>query len=165
VGVIALELNRLDFADSIYHRKREVNYEEVRSRVKDFKDEKLRRGLECLLDANPSERKKIFQIWGIENREEHFLTPINTGEREMVGKDTKEGKEISKDNKESGRHQALDLADTRKKYTAASTHTIHTLPLPPVWQPPRQTDSLWMHNHAPTISFNKERPTTNIYRP
>ncbi len=30
------------------------------------------------MDGNPSERKKIYQLWGIENREEHYLQPILT---------------------------------------------------------------------------------------
>jgi hypothetical protein len=36
----------------------------------------MRKGLECLLNADPNERKKIFQMWGIENKEEHYLRPI-----------------------------------------------------------------------------------------
>jgi hypothetical protein len=48
----------------------------VRARLAEFTSERLRKGLECLLDPNPNERKKIFQVWGIENKEEHFLEPI-----------------------------------------------------------------------------------------
>ena len=33
IGVIALELKRLEFADSIYIRKREINAEEVGRRL------------------------------------------------------------------------------------------------------------------------------------
>jgi hypothetical protein len=65
VAAIALELKRLDFADGIYLKKREVNYEEIRVRLGEFGNERLRKGLECLLDANPNERKKIYQMWGI----------------------------------------------------------------------------------------------------
>jgi len=60
VGVIGLEIYYLEFVESIYSKKKDVNLEEVRSRVKKFKDEKLRRGVECLLNVNPSERKKIY---------------------------------------------------------------------------------------------------------
>jgi hypothetical protein len=78
VGAIALELKRLEFADGIYLKKREVNYEEVRGRIAEVADERLRKGLECLMNDNPNERKKIYQLWGIENREEHYLQPILT---------------------------------------------------------------------------------------
>ena len=76
VAVIALELSRLEFADSIYTRKKEVNYEEIKARLREIKSERLRKGMECLLDPNPAERKRIYQMWGIENKEEHFLEPI-----------------------------------------------------------------------------------------
>lgn len=76
VAVIALELTRLEFADSIYTRKKEVNYEEIKARLGEIKSERLRKGMECLLDPNPTERKRIYQMWGIENKEEHFLEPI-----------------------------------------------------------------------------------------
>lgn len=76
VAVIALELSRLEFADSIYTRKKEVNYEEIKARLREIKSERLRKGMECLLDPNPTERKRIYQMWGIENKEEHFLEPI-----------------------------------------------------------------------------------------
>lgn len=34
-----------------------------------------------LLDLEPSKRKEVYMIWGIENREEHYLVPI-TEEKE-----------------------------------------------------------------------------------
>jgi hypothetical protein len=33
IGVMALELNRLEFADGIYTRKKEVNYDEIKLRL------------------------------------------------------------------------------------------------------------------------------------
>ena len=33
IGAIALQLNRLEFADGIYVKKKEVNYEEINHRL------------------------------------------------------------------------------------------------------------------------------------
>jgi len=65
VGMIAMEISSMDFVDKIYARKKEVDYPEVARRLRGFKDEKLRRGVQCLLDINPNERKRVYQIWGI----------------------------------------------------------------------------------------------------
>jgi hypothetical protein len=54
VGVIGLEVHNLQSLDNLYLKKKEVNFEEVRSQVSKFKDEKLRRGLGCLLNVSPS---------------------------------------------------------------------------------------------------------------
>jgi hypothetical protein len=82
VGVISLELKRLDFADSIYTKKREINHEEIARLVGEFRDPKLRLGVEILLSMDPNERKQIFSVWGIENREEHFIVPFNEEKKE-----------------------------------------------------------------------------------
>lgn len=65
VGVISLELKRLDFADTVYNKKRELNIEDIRSRLMEFRDGKLRRGIELLLDAEPNRRKEVYMIWGV----------------------------------------------------------------------------------------------------
>ena len=65
VGVICLELKRLEFADKVYNKKKEVNYEEVARRVEEIQDGRLRKGVAMLLDGNPQERKKVFQVWGV----------------------------------------------------------------------------------------------------
>ncbi len=46
-------------------------------RVNEFRDPKLRRGIDLLLQRDPNKRKEVFMIWGIENKEEHFLIPFN----------------------------------------------------------------------------------------
>jgi hypothetical protein len=76
IGIISLEVNRLEPADNVYIRKREINYGEIKNRLLEFRSERLRKGVECLLDSNPAERKKIYQFWGIENKEIHYLEPI-----------------------------------------------------------------------------------------
>jgi hypothetical protein len=53
-------MHNLGFVDSLYSKKKEVNVEEVRVWVRKFKNETLRRGVECLLSVNPNERKKIY---------------------------------------------------------------------------------------------------------
>lgn len=65
MGVISLELKRLDFADTVYNKKRELNIEDIRSRLMEFRDGKLRRGIELLLDAEPNRRKEVYMIWGV----------------------------------------------------------------------------------------------------
>ncbi len=65
VGVISLELKRLDFADTVYNKKRELNIEDIRSRLMEFRDGKLRRGIEMLLDVEPNRRKEVYMIWGV----------------------------------------------------------------------------------------------------
>ena len=75
VGVICLELKRLEFADGVYSKKKEVSYEEVARRVEEIRDLRLRQGVAMLLDGNPLERKKVYQVWGVENREEHYIQP------------------------------------------------------------------------------------------
>lgn len=65
MGVISLELKRLDFADTVYNKKRELNIEDIRSRLMEFRDGKLRRGIELLLDVEPNRRKEVYMIWGV----------------------------------------------------------------------------------------------------
>ena len=71
--MIALELTNLEFVDDIYIKKKDVNYDLINQKINQLKDSKLRRGVECLINFYPSERKKIYQIWGIENKDEHYL--------------------------------------------------------------------------------------------
>ena len=41
---------------------------------------RLRQGVGIMLDGNPNERKKVYQLWGVENREEHYLQPTTLPE-------------------------------------------------------------------------------------
>ena len=79
-----MELKRLDFADDIYSKKKEVDQEEIRMRVGEFKDPKLRMGVELLLSGDANVRKQVYSVWGIDNLEQHFLVPV--GEEEEAGK-------------------------------------------------------------------------------
>ena len=45
IGVISLELKRLEFADGVYLGKKEVNHEEIAKRVSEFRDVGLRNGI------------------------------------------------------------------------------------------------------------------------
>lgn len=110
----------------------------------EFRDPKLRRGLELLLDPQPNTRKEVYMIWGIENRDEHYLVPLN---------EEREGFRAS---------QQQTLAATQKKTVQkVSMNPQQNLPLSkePAVQP-KQVESIYI---PATSSQNHQRTKTSTY--
>jgi hypothetical protein len=103
-----------------------------------------------LLSRDPASRKQVYSIWGIENREKHFLAPfseaVNVRQSQMVS----------------------DLADTKKKggpkaSNIQQTGTVQGA-ISPVYIPPLPLGQIGNRQNSPSIQFSTARNTSDSNR-
>lgn len=118
-------------------------------RLSEIHDQKLRRGIELLLDPDPNRRKEVYMIWGIENKEKHFLTPLN--EEKVTA--------------EMDQHSQRDSNIHQKKRTNSKVN----LNPQPQEVPPRQVESIYipapnyLPNNMPNNVQPRSRTPTNVH--
>jgi len=88
----------------------------VRGRLREIKNDKLRIGLACLLDLNPNQRKNIYSLWDVENKDQHFVTLFG----EHKNSSTMNVSSVKAQQKLNFQNHDL-FADTRRKFNFATS--------------------------------------------